>query len=123
MGLTKVKSSEAKPGADQNASTSPLDAGVRLCGTCRFWGAKDEAGQTFRQCMRILHDDGNDTDVDKWDAEDADYYAKEDPERFAKHQAMLEEKAVALDGSGYFAALRCREDFGCVYHECRVPIS
>jgi hypothetical protein len=28
-----------------------------------------------------------------------------------------EEKAVVQDGSGYYAALKCRADFGCVYHE------
>lgn len=88
-----------------------------LCGTCKFWGGPDDDGK-YRQCARIEHDESSDTSsYEEWDEDEVKYYQENDPERLARHNAMLAEKAVAVDGSGYFAALRCREDFGCVYHE------
>lgn len=86
---------------------------MNLCGTCKFWGCNDDVGERFRQCMRVKHDECRDT----CNEEDPEDYRVDDPERFERHQKTLAEKAVTVDGSGYFAALRCREDFGCVYHE------
>jgi hypothetical protein len=40
-----------------------------------------------------------------------------DTEEKANEQQQFTDKAVVVDGSGYFAALKCRSDFGCVYHE------
>lgn len=31
--------------------------------------------------------------------------------------AIKAAKAIAVDGSGYFAAVRCTEEFGCVLHQ------
>lgn len=58
----------------------------------------------FRQCMGIEHDSDNQID------EDMDCESNM-TERAAFRASHL---AVAQDGSGYLAALKCREDFGCL---------
>lgn len=35
----------------------------------------------------------------------------------AAEKALLAAKAIAVDGSGYYAALRTTADFGCTLHE------
>lgn len=92
----------------------------RKCGNCKFWGRqikkyrgappKDQAGE-WRQCGRIEHDRDNATfdDTDEWWDED---YKKERID----HPLRLG-LAVVTDGSGYFAALKSRADFGCELFE------
>lgn len=77
---------------------------VNTCGTCRFWGSGDRAEtERFRECTAIIHDRGYpvspNTDCDP---------------NFADAHC-----ATAVDGSGYYAAVRCRADFGCVLHQLR----
>ena len=89
------------------------------CGSCRFWPTIPAAG--FRPCARIPHDKRYPSL-----AEDDDSllgYALEDMDTDAEREAYRAErartKAVAVDGSGYFAALKTREDFGCILWEAR----
>ena len=63
------------------------------CGECKFWGDKDENNQ-YRQCRAIKHVEFSD--------ENEDY------------------SAFVVDGSGYFAALKCRSDFGCNLFQLKV---
>lgn len=83
------------------------------CGTCKFWG---NAGDThrWRQCQAIIHDDRNLTEsfnrVEEWD------WLEED-QRQELIQVRDAAKAVCQDGSGYFAAVKCREAFGCVLYQ------
>lgn len=90
---------------------------MNLCGSCKFWGT-DADKEKFRQCTKIIHDEDRASD-NEWDSVEDAEYAADDPERHAQHHNVLAQKAVTIDGSGYFAALKCREDFGCVYHETR----
>ena len=111
---------------------------MNRCGTCKYWGSeRDEkliaSGEfpkdlKFRQCIAIIHDERYLSDPDGRYCEDnpADeqYYepiesrehlTKEEKEKlmFIRDQA----KAVTLDGSGYRATLRTREDFACRLYE------
>jgi len=76
---------------------------MNFCKNCKFLGEEidkwdcDE-GKTvmtgFHQCKRIDHDAN-------WDS----------------NNTVHPDSAVVVDGSGYFAALRVKEDFGCIYFE------
>lgn len=81
---------------------------MKTCGSCKHWGAEGERGK-FRRCTRIVHDHQDYTD-------DRTVYAS-DPTIDDEAKAMRQELAVVKDGSGMFATLCCREDFGCVLHE------
>lgn len=85
-----------------------------LCGTCRFWGDADDIQKErqYRQCMEMFFDDGGSTG-DLSHEPDINRY----PAWHAEWAEARSHKAVVVDGSGYFAALRCREDFGCVLHQ------
>ena len=93
------------------------------CGTCTYW-AKNVADWEERErwipewqhypCLRIKHD--------------AMYHSTPDslvcPELHEEEDLAVDRKdmketddAVVEDGSGYFAALKVRESFGCVFHE------
>lgn len=75
----------------------------RRCGNCEHWG---EIGDTsmFRPCQGIDFA-GNDglSDIDGYSAETVEY--------------RQQHRAVTVDGSGYHAALKTREDFGCELFE------
>ena len=73
-----------------------------LCGNCKHWGNKEEEkeNEMFRTCQAVIHDNNGFTEGFRTDL------------KFRKAH-----KAVVLDGSGYFAALRTRDDFGCVLWE------
>ncbi len=88
-----------------------------LCGTCKFWGNTDETHRLFRTCQRFVHDKSKHSDGEQVDEFDLDDEFPDSPEEIAAKLIINSEKAVTVDGSGYFAALRCRSDFGCVYHE------
>lgn len=73
------------------------------CGSCKYFGKEmtrddfevDEYDipSGFHKCERIKHD--------------------------KNHTLSLKEKAVLIDGSGYFAAIRVKEDFGCQLWESK----
>jgi hypothetical protein len=73
---------------------------MNTCGTCRFWGLlpsgasyHDEPSHGFKTCGAVEHESA-------WDGEKLDRI-----------------KAHVEDGSDYWAALRCKKDFGCVLWE------
>jgi hypothetical protein len=83
------------------------------CGTCRFWGTEQDAidNEMFRSCKAVIHDSKSFTanDSQEW----------HDDEEINKELRELREanKAAVRDGSGYWAALKVREDFGCILWE------
>jgi hypothetical protein len=72
------------------------------CVTCKHWGNAKDEGKLFRECQRIVQDRDQASDCDEFST---------DPEN------VLDETAVVIDGSGYFAKLRSKANFGCVMHE------
>ena len=90
------------------------------CETCRFWKF-DEPDWEFDdlrfggcKAIRMRSDFINEEDLGVEDDFDGHgEYAKR-----AK-AALMKAKAVAVDGSGYYAAVRCAPDFGCVLHELK----
>lgn len=69
-----------------------------LCGDCKFWGGeRDVPGDDFRECTAVVHSG------DCWDTQSINIMDR-DPDA----------TAVVVDGSGYFAALKTKDDFGCV---------
>ena len=95
------------------------------CGDCKFWGLPDEAKAKWRSCTAVVHDYSNYTNPcreetgNKWD--------DTLEERYEHSPASLQEAlklrethtAVAVDGSGYYAALKTRDCFGCVLYQPR----
>jgi hypothetical protein len=74
------------------------------CGTCKHWKRVDAESTDiedprYGQCEAIPRAEY------EWD-EDLDI-----------HVVKGDWQAVAVDGSGYFAALRTRESFGCILHD------
>lgn len=97
---------------------------MNRCGNCKFWGRliksrrgnplPDQVGE-WRQCGRFIHDDNGYCKPEAEIRLEEDWDANWD-QRQLKHPVRME-LAVVQDGSGYFAALKCREDFGCVLFE------
>jgi hypothetical protein len=87
------------------------------CGACRFWGSDPGDEKTkFRPCRAVIHD--HESVSSSWRESDDN----DDPEfRPATYDAVHKALAVVVDGSGYMATLRCREDFGCVLFEPSQP--
>lgn len=76
---------------------------MNTCGNCKFLGEEIEVWDEvdckdkltgFHNCQRVCH--GN-----------KDRYG----------DVTHKDSAIVVDGSGYFAALRVKEDFGCIYFE------
>lgn len=88
------------------------------CGECRFWGDAKDAGQTYRKCMAMVHGvrvyvDNGDDDVGIIIPRTRDVDGVY-PYRIT---AAITGSAYVEDASDYYAALKCREDFGCVSWE------
>lgn len=88
---------------------------MNTCGTCRHWGSgKKNYGAVsvddmFKPCGAVIHtDDDNLLFVTESDN------SKLSEETQAEIAAVRARKAVVVDGSNYYAALKVREDFGCV---------
>lgn len=85
---------------------------MNRCGDCKFWGKESESvTREFRSCTGIIHDGYDRNAVGKEDLDD-----RVDIELVVNIQSR---PAVVVDGSGYFAALKTKEDFGCVLFERR----
>lgn len=96
-----------------SASTMPR------CGSCALWGVtspyrRDISPSTstrYRLCGAILHgvmqarDDGDDELVARGGCDEP--------------VASLADPAFVEDGSGYYAALKTAEDFGCSMHRAK----
>ena len=86
---------------------------MNTCGSCRYWGGPTKNydprsdDKDFRPCRAVIHDQDN------LSSDDAlDYCA--DDERKAEFKAIRDAaQAFVVDGSGYFAALKTRDSFGC----------
>ena len=80
---------------------------VNTCGTCKHWGKDDFpyfAG--LKPCLAVMHD----VAVDKETDGDGCYVDGGGACYVATGGTPM---ATVSDGSGYFAALKTREDFGC----------
>jgi hypothetical protein len=89
----------------------------KTCGTCRHWGIRVgsdiETDVDYRTCRAVKHVDRSllgDPDPE-WDEED---------DIAEKKKLREEHRAVVVDGSDYYAALKPKQDFGCVLHEPEV---
>lgn len=85
------------------------------CGTCRFWTKtnRDESYYfNLRPCGAVKQRE----DIEMAKGDDGDEVRDED----GNETPVVRPRAMAVDGSGYFAALRTAEDFGCVLWE---PVS
>lgn len=91
---------------------------TKTCGTCKHWGGHnppvEDAQFKHHPCNRVKHDDNweatpSDLVVQDWDI-NAVAAAKE-------RMASVKDSAVVQDASGAYAALKTREDFGCVLWE------
>lgn len=99
---------------------------MKLCGSCRFWGAARPYGEPeygdvdkpddkslFRVCAAMKFDSGAHRfteDPDEWNDH-------EDMWTIQDRELRKTEKAAAVDGSGYYGAVKTRDDFGCALHE------
>jgi hypothetical protein len=93
---------------------------VNLCGTCKHWGNVSDAEEMFRSCQAVKHSPGRDIDNDRIDyilIDDDGPQSDYEIAAVKEWHSNREKKAHACDGSDYNAALRCREDFGCILHE------
>lgn len=70
---------------------------MRNCGNCRHW--EEYGSSKYGACGRLKHHAERHGELDNGRTDGPD------------------DAAVLIDGSDYFAALRCRSDFGCVLHE------
>lgn len=76
-----------------------MNAPERICGTCRWWGLSSNRALVdgaYRACERVRM---------------REQFPQDGP------LAVSEDPAFVEDGSGYYAAIRCRADFGCVLWE------
>lgn len=76
----------------------------KTCGNCMFWGKPGET-EMFRQCNGVIHDERS------YHNEEIGDWMDDDEKESFRHINSL--SAVVVDGSGYFAALKTKEDFGC----------
>lgn len=87
------------------------------CKTCKYWRFDkrdweyDETG--LGQCARIRQRENI--------CEPARLIEDWDDREKEEQRLIIEAKAIAVDGSGYYAAVRCVSDFGCVLHELKDP--
>ncbi len=85
---------------------------MSACGGCKYWGDKKDTGEEFRKCVAVIHDERSYANTDIYDDPDDEEWI--DEEIRAEIKAVRAHRAVVVDGSGYYAALKCKADFGCV---------
>ena len=78
---------------------------METCGNCKHW--KQDDNPPFGKCLRIPHDDN--FAINSWSLPGEE--GPEFNEYAEKHSVCVQ------DGSGYYAAILCQSDFGCVLHE------
>jgi len=85
----------------------------KRCGNCRHWGGhnpdEDHKYYKHQPCKRIKHD--KDFDAKPYNIDDI--YDEEERKAAQERIDSVKDAAVVHDGSGYFAALKTRNDFGC----------
>ncbi len=90
-------------------STKPAPHEPR-CGQCIHWGGGIDT-DVYRTCGAVIHDKHEQARRYALEAEE------DSPESASEWREIHTLKAVVQDRSGYYAALVCREDFGCVLFE------
>lgn len=98
-------------------SDKDMGASAWRCETCKHWSMAEPDWQfdelLIGKCTRARMREDIETDATchladgRWDDE---------AEPLIK-AALIAAKVIAVDGSGYYAALRTMSDFGCVLHE------
>ena len=99
---------------------------MKTCGTCRYWGkarpdhrnCMEQTTGKLRVCQAIIHDSDDATgNYDEYSTpiEERNWLSEEVRQELIHIRDSV--KAVVVDGSNYYAALKCREDFGCILHE------
>lgn len=112
-------------GSDQPrppVSEGDTPGALLTCETCLHWRFDEPDAEfddlRFGTCKAIrqretIQDEAfkGQKDVDRWT----------DEGEAIIHAAMKAAKAIAVDGSGYYAAVRTAPDFGCVLHSPKAP--
>lgn len=78
------------------------------CETCQFWG-NDGDTEEYRKCSAVVHD--------QREIHMRSYYPEEYHKAEERRKFVAAHLAVVVDGSGYWAALLPRREFGCVLHK------
>lgn len=88
------------------------------CGTCKYWGDHEDEGARWRRCVAVKHGVVN-RNIDLQEAANYDDNLLPIVENRTQYTdtPIAVSRATVVDGSGYFAALKCEADFGCVLHE------
>ena len=73
------------------------------CGMCKHWGTRTETHNEYRSCKAVIHD------AESLTGDDDQYQ-----DALVKTEFRARHPATVVDGSGFFAALRSRADFGCM---------
>lgn len=89
---------------------------MNLCGNCKFWGkVGDQPQNGFKTCQAVIHGRGGYVFEEQ---SEFDCCVIDESDSFIKEQIELrQKKALAVDGSGYYAAIKTKDDFGCVLFE------
>jgi hypothetical protein len=100
-------------------------AQLQTCQTCKHWsfderdwqydGARLGQCKAIRMREEIVDDAYEGKETARWEI---DY----DEQIKIEGAALTAAKAVAVDGSGYFACIRTTGDFGCVLHSPTLPV-
>jgi hypothetical protein len=80
---------------------------VSTCGTCKHWEKGDyfDDEKYWGECHRIRQYRGGDNPVAFYDPDTG------------RQMFDPDEVVSAQDGSAYFAAIRCKAQFGCILYE------
>jgi hypothetical protein len=86
---------------------------MQTCETCQHWNFDERDaefdGLKIGRCAAIRQREdviSPARELEDWDAREAE-----------ERRLLSEAKAIAVDGSGYYAAIRTAPDFGCTLHE------
>lgn len=104
------------------AGRKTMSEQTKTCGNCKHWGVKPEEkimgelkqDAIYRTCSAVIHDELCLTKVDYDDAIDQHGDPRDEEELAEIASFRKAHHAAVVDGSGYFAALKVREDFGCI---------
>ena len=80
------------------------------CGTCKFWGTDKDIGEKYRECQGVKMDHHTISEGPV-----PNYFNEMETEEILELRRTA--LAVTVDGSGYYAAIKSKQDFGCVLHQ------
>ena len=79
------------------------------CGDCKHWGKYDP--------IHEVPDDNDWDNVNKFDLRQCGAVPHVDRSLDPPNDTVEGKRAIVLDGSGFYAALKTADDFGCVLFE------